>query len=129
MRILYGKVGSLLRSLLKFIGSFWARVDPILRQSASPNVPPQSHEGMALRNIGPKVFREVFQPSNGPGDIHPPTPADSSSTGEGRKRWPRLYSCEEAVDRYQASSTESNDQQDPWAVTACAPGCCERGSI
>jgi hypothetical protein len=26
----------------------WARVDPILHQSASPNIPPQAHEGMAL---------------------------------------------------------------------------------
>ena len=38
----------------------WARVDPILRQSTSPDVPPQAHEGMALQNIGPKAFREVF---------------------------------------------------------------------
>jgi hypothetical protein len=38
----------------------WARVDPILRRSISPDVPPQAHEGMALQNIGPKAFREVF---------------------------------------------------------------------
>jgi hypothetical protein len=38
----------------------WARVDPILRRSTSSDVPPQAHEGMALRNIGPKAFREVF---------------------------------------------------------------------
>ena len=38
----------------------WARVDPTLRQSTSPDVPPQAHEGMTLRNIGPKAFREVF---------------------------------------------------------------------
>jgi hypothetical protein len=38
----------------------WAQVDPILRRSTSPDVPPQAHEGMALRNIGPKAFREVF---------------------------------------------------------------------
>jgi hypothetical protein len=37
-----------------------ARVDPILRQSTSLDVPPHAHEGMALRNIGPKAFREVF---------------------------------------------------------------------
>ena len=37
-----------------------ARVDPILRQSISPVVPPQTHEGVALRNIGPKAFREAF---------------------------------------------------------------------
>jgi hypothetical protein len=36
------------------------RVDPLLRQSTSPVVPPQAHEGMALRNIGPKAFREAF---------------------------------------------------------------------
>jgi hypothetical protein len=79
MRILYGKVGSLLRSLLKFIESFWARVDPILHQSASPNVPPQAHEGMALRNIGPKAFREVFQPSSGLGGYSSPTSPQSLS--------------------------------------------------
>jgi hypothetical protein len=38
----------------------WARVDPILRRSTPPDVPPQAHEGMALRNIGPKAFHEVF---------------------------------------------------------------------
>jgi hypothetical protein len=38
----------------------WARVDPILCQSTSPDVPPQAHEGMTLRNIGPKAFHEVF---------------------------------------------------------------------
>jgi hypothetical protein len=38
----------------------WACVDPILCQSTSLDVPPQAHEGMALRNIRPKVFREVF---------------------------------------------------------------------
>jgi hypothetical protein len=38
----------------------WARVDPILRRSTSPDVPPQAHDGMALRNIRPKAFREVF---------------------------------------------------------------------
>jgi hypothetical protein len=37
-----------------------ARVDPILRQSISLVVPPQAHEGVALRNIGPKVFRDAF---------------------------------------------------------------------
>jgi hypothetical protein len=51
----------------------WARVDPILHQSASLNVPPQAHEGMTLRNIGPKAFREVFQPSIGPGGYLSPT--------------------------------------------------------
>jgi hypothetical protein len=38
----------------------WARVDPILCQSTSPDVPPQAHEGMTLRTIGPKAFRKVF---------------------------------------------------------------------
>jgi hypothetical protein len=38
----------------------WACVDPILCQSTSLNVPPQAHEGMTLRTIGPKAFREVF---------------------------------------------------------------------
>jgi hypothetical protein len=40
--------------------AIWARVDLILRWSTSPDVPPWAHEGMALRNIGPKAFREVF---------------------------------------------------------------------
>jgi hypothetical protein len=57
----------------------WARVDPILHQSASPNVPPQAHKGMALRNIGPKAFREVFQPSSGPGGYPSPTSPQSLS--------------------------------------------------
>ena len=38
----------------------WAYVDPILCQSTSLGVPPQTHEGMTLRNITPKVFRGVF---------------------------------------------------------------------
>jgi hypothetical protein len=38
----------------------WARVDPILCQSTSLDIPPQAHEGMTLRTIGPKAFREVF---------------------------------------------------------------------
>jgi hypothetical protein len=38
----------------------WARVDTILRRSILPDIPPQAHEGMALRNNGPKAFREVF---------------------------------------------------------------------
>jgi hypothetical protein len=50
----------------------WACVDPILCQSTSPDVPPQAHEGMTLRTIEPKAFREVFWSSNGPGDICPP---------------------------------------------------------
>jgi hypothetical protein len=50
----------------------WASVDPILCQSTSPDVPPQAHEGMTLRTIGPKAFREVFWPSSGPRDICPP---------------------------------------------------------
>jgi hypothetical protein len=38
----------------------WACVDTILCQSTSLDVPPQAHEGMTLRTIGPKAFREVF---------------------------------------------------------------------
>jgi hypothetical protein len=57
----------------------WARVDPILHQSASPNVPPKAHKGMALRNIGPRTFREVFQPSSGPGGYPSPTSPQSLS--------------------------------------------------
>jgi hypothetical protein len=37
-----------------------ACADPILCQSTSLDVPPQAHEGMTLRTIGPKAFREVF---------------------------------------------------------------------
>jgi hypothetical protein len=40
--------------------AIWARVDPISCQSTSLDVPPQAHEGMTLRTIGPKAFREVF---------------------------------------------------------------------
>jgi hypothetical protein len=40
--------------------AIWACVDPILCQSTLLDVPPQAHEGMTLRNIRPKVFREVF---------------------------------------------------------------------
>jgi hypothetical protein len=38
----------------------WARVDPILCQYTSLDIPPQAHKGMTLRTIGPKAFREVF---------------------------------------------------------------------
>jgi hypothetical protein len=31
----------------------WASVDPVLCQFASLDVPPQAHEGMTLRIIGP----------------------------------------------------------------------------
>jgi hypothetical protein len=31
----------------------WACVDPVLCQSTSLDVPPQAHEGMTLRIIGP----------------------------------------------------------------------------
>jgi hypothetical protein len=34
----------------------WACVGPILCQSTSLDVPPQAHEGMTLRTIGPKAF-------------------------------------------------------------------------
>jgi hypothetical protein len=30
-------------------------------------IPPLAHEGVALRNNEPGVFREAFQPSSGPG--------------------------------------------------------------
>jgi hypothetical protein len=33
--------------------AIWACVDPVLCQSASLDVPPQAHEGMTLRIIGP----------------------------------------------------------------------------
>ena len=34
----------------------WACVDPVLCQFASLDVPPQTHEGMTLRIIGPAGF-------------------------------------------------------------------------
>jgi hypothetical protein len=51
----------------------WARVYPISRQSNPPAVLPLAHEGMALRNNGPKAFREAFYPSSGPGGYLSPT--------------------------------------------------------
>jgi hypothetical protein len=51
----------------------WACVDPVLCQFASLDVPPQTHEGMTLRIIGPTAFREVFYPSGGPGGYPSPT--------------------------------------------------------
>jgi hypothetical protein len=33
--------------------AIWACVDPVLCQSASLDIPPQAHEGMTLRIIGP----------------------------------------------------------------------------
>jgi hypothetical protein len=36
-------------------------------------IPPLAHEGVALRNNGPGVFREAFQPSSGPEEYLSPT--------------------------------------------------------
>jgi hypothetical protein len=36
-------------------------------------IPPLTHEGVALRNNGPGVFCEAFQPSSGPGGYLSPT--------------------------------------------------------
>jgi hypothetical protein len=49
-----------------------ACTNPALCRSALLTVPPQAHEGVTLRSIGPLAFREVFPPSSGPGDICPP---------------------------------------------------------
>jgi hypothetical protein len=38
----------------------WACANPILCRSTSLDVPLQAHEGMTLRAIGPKAYREVF---------------------------------------------------------------------
>jgi hypothetical protein len=46
-----------------------------LRRSILPVIPPLAHEGVALQNDGPRVFREAFQPSNGPGGYLSPTTA------------------------------------------------------
>jgi hypothetical protein len=47
----------------------WGCVGPILCLSALSNVPPQAHEGMTLRTIGPEAFREVFCLPVDPRDI------------------------------------------------------------
>jgi hypothetical protein len=39
-------------------------------------IPHLAHEGVALRNNGPRVFREAFQPSRGPGGYLSPTLRD-----------------------------------------------------
>jgi hypothetical protein len=38
----------------------WACVNPVLCQPTLTGVPPQAHEEMTLRTIGPKACREVF---------------------------------------------------------------------
>jgi hypothetical protein len=43
----------------------WACVDPALHRSALLGVPPQAHEGMTLRIIGPRAPREASCPSGG----------------------------------------------------------------
>jgi hypothetical protein len=50
----------------------WARVDPILHQSASPNIPPQAHEGLPREILGPRPFARSFSLLVDPGDIRPP---------------------------------------------------------
>jgi hypothetical protein len=44
-----------------------------LHRSILPLIPPLAHEGVALRNNGPGVFREAFQPSRGLGGYLYPT--------------------------------------------------------
>jgi hypothetical protein len=73
LRALRGKIGSKLWITFKSTRAAWARVDPILRRSILPVIPPLAHEGVALRNNGPGVFREAFQPSSGPGGYLSPT--------------------------------------------------------
>jgi hypothetical protein len=56
-----------------------ARVDPILCRSILPDIPPLTHEGMALRNNGHEAFRETFLPSSGPRGYLSPTSPQSLS--------------------------------------------------
>jgi hypothetical protein len=76
---LHGKIGSKLWITFKSTQAAWARVDPILRRSILPVIPPLAHEGVALQNNGPGVFREAFQPSSGPGGYLSPTSPQSLS--------------------------------------------------
>jgi hypothetical protein len=48
-----GKAGSLLWSLAQRCGAVRACTNPTLRRSALLTVPPQAHEGVTLRSIGP----------------------------------------------------------------------------
>jgi hypothetical protein len=48
-----GKSGLLLWFLAQRCGAIWTRVNPTLYRSALLIVPPQAHEGMTLRFIGP----------------------------------------------------------------------------
>jgi hypothetical protein len=53
----------------------WACVNPILCQSTSLDVPPQAHEGVTLRIIGPKAFSRgllAFQWTRGISVSHKP---------------------------------------------------------
>jgi hypothetical protein len=68
-----GKSDLLLRSLAQRCGVVRDCTNPTLCRSASLVVPPQAHEGVTLRFIGPWAFREVFYPSSGPGGYLSPT--------------------------------------------------------
>jgi hypothetical protein len=50
----------------------WARVDPILHQSASPNVPPRPTKGWPCEILGPRPFARSFSLLVDPGNIRPP---------------------------------------------------------
>jgi hypothetical protein len=79
LRALRGRIGLKLRITFKSTRAAWARVDPILRQSILLVIPPLAHEGLDLRNNGPGVFREAFQPSSGPRGYLSPTSPQSLS--------------------------------------------------
>jgi hypothetical protein len=53
----------------------WVCTNPAPCRSALLVVPPQAHERMTLRFIGPWAFREVFYSFSGPGGYLSPTDA------------------------------------------------------
>jgi hypothetical protein len=72
MRILYGKVGSLLRSLLKFIGSsglesIQSCINPLHQTFLS-----RPTKGWPYEILGPRPFARSFSLLVDPGDIRPP---------------------------------------------------------
>jgi hypothetical protein len=77
LRALHGRIRLKLWITFKSTRVAWARVDPILRRSILPVIPPLAHEGVALRNNGPGVFCKAFQPSSGPEGYLSPTIRES----------------------------------------------------
>jgi hypothetical protein len=55
----------------------WTCVNPILCQSTLADMPPQAHEGLTLRIIGPTGLSRGLYPSSGPGGYLSPTSPQS----------------------------------------------------